>query len=88
MTGLRRTLHVFRVFLVEGLSASVLCFCLCTPGLAIPLAEPVPATTEDLLQMTEESLYADWQRTAPSSEAWGAWCRTRLRAGSWRAGAP
>ena len=61
MTGLRRTLHVFRVFLVEGLSASVLCFCLCTPGLAIPLAEPVPATTEDLLQMTEESLYADWQ---------------------------
>ena len=61
MTGLRRTLHVFRVFLVEGLSASVLCFCLCTPGLAIPLAEPVPATTEDLLQMTEESLYADWE---------------------------
>ena len=52
MTGLRRML---------GISASVLCFCLCAPGLAVPLAEPVPATTEDLLQMTEESLYADWQ---------------------------
>ena len=52
MTGLRRML---------GISASVLCFCLCAPGLAAPLAEPVPATTEDLLQMTEESLYADWQ---------------------------
>ena len=53
MTGLRRML---------GISASVLCFCLCAPGLAAPLAEPVPATTEDLLQMTEESLYADWQK--------------------------
>ena len=50
MTGLRRML---------GISASVLCFCLCAPGLAAPLAEPVPATTEDLLQMTEENLYAD-----------------------------
>lgn len=58
MTGLRRML---RAFFIEGISASVLCFCLCAPGLAAPLAEPVPATTEDLLQMTEESLYADWQ---------------------------
>ena len=58
MTGLRRML---RAFFVEGIFASALCFCLCAPGLAAPLAEPVPATTEDLLQMTEESLYADWQ---------------------------
>lgn len=58
MTGLRRML---RAFFIEGISASVLCFCLCAPGLAAPLAEPVPATMEDLLQMTEESLYADWQ---------------------------
>ena len=58
MTGLRRML---RAFFIEGISASVLCFCLCAPGLAAPLAEPVPATTEDLLRMTEESLYADWQ---------------------------
>lgn len=58
MTGLRRML---RAFFIEGISAFVLCFCLCAPGLAAPLAEPVPATTEDLLQMTEESLYADWQ---------------------------
>ena len=58
MTGLRRML---RAFFIEGIFASVLCFCLCAPGLATPLAEPVPATTEDLLQMTEESLYADWQ---------------------------
>lgn len=58
MTGLRRML---RAFFIEGIAASVLCFCLCAPGLAAPLAEPVPATTEDLLQMTEESLYADWQ---------------------------
>lgn len=58
MTGLRRML---RAFFIEGISASVLCFYLCAPGLAAPLAEPVPATTEDLLQMTEESLYADWQ---------------------------
>lgn len=58
MTGLRRML---RAFFIEGIFASVLCFCLCAPGLATPLAEPVPATTEDLLRMTEESLYADWQ---------------------------
>lgn len=33
------------------------------PGVAgaVPLAEPVPHTTEELLRMTEESLYADWQ---------------------------
>ena len=66
MTSPRRALRVsFRVFLIEGLFTSVLCFCLCfclcAPGLAMPLAEPVPATTEDLLRMTEESLYADWQ---------------------------
>lgn len=58
MTGLRRML---RAFFIEGIFASVLCFCLCAPGLATPLAEPVPTTTEDLLRMTEESLYADWQ---------------------------
>lgn len=58
MTGLRRML---RAFFIEGIFASVLCFCLCAPGLATPLAEPVPATTEDLLRMTEESLYAVWQ---------------------------
>ena len=58
MTGLRRVLCIS---FIERLLASVLCFCLCAPGLATPLAEPVPATTEDLLRMTEESLYADWQ---------------------------
>ena len=31
MTGLRRML---RAFFIEGISASVLCFCLCAPGLA------------------------------------------------------
>ena len=66
MTSPRRALRVsFRVFLIEGLFTSVLCFCLCfclcAPGLAMPLAELVPATTEDLLQMTEESLHTDWQ---------------------------
>ena len=56
MTGLRRML---RAFFIEGISASVLCFCLCAPGLAAPLAEPVSATTEDLLQITKKSLYTD-----------------------------
>ena len=83
MTGLRRML---RAFFIEGIFASVLCFCLCAPGLATPLAEPVPATTEDLLRMTEESLYADWQENR--AFVWGAWCRVRPRAGSWHAGRP
>ena len=81
MTGLRRML---RAFFIEGISASVLCFCLCAPGLAAPLAEPVPATTEDLLQMTEESLYADWQENRAFVRGVG-----RVpRAGFWRAGRP
>ena len=46
----------------RGLLFSILLFCLAAvPAAAVPLAEPVPAATEDLLRMTEESLYADWQ---------------------------
>ena len=46
----------------RGLLFSILLLCLAAvPAAAVPLAEPVPAATEDLLRMTEESLYADWQ---------------------------
>lgn len=50
-----------RILFERGVLPCILSLCLCASGLAAPLAEPVPKTTEDLLRMTEESLYADWQ---------------------------
>ena len=44
----------------RGALAVVLALCLAGRA-AAQLAEPVQASTEDLLQMTEESLYADWE---------------------------
>lgn len=53
MKGLKRRLD--RLVL-----AAVLALCLAGRATA-QLAEPVQASTEELLQMTEESLYADWE---------------------------
>ena len=53
MKGLKRRVE-------RGALAAVLALCLAGRATA-QLAEPVQASTEDLLQMTEESLYADWE---------------------------
>ena len=53
MKGLKRRVE-------RGALAVVLALCLAGRA-AAQLAEPVQASTEDLLQMTEESLYADWE---------------------------
>lgn len=45
----------------RGILSSLLVLWLSSFGVAAPLAEPDPEATEDLLRMTEESLYADWQ---------------------------
>ena len=53
MKGLKRRVE-------RGVLAAVLALCLAGRATA-QLAEPAQASTEDLLQMTEEGLYADWE---------------------------